>query len=111
MLSSSHWNIPYTLLVSANDYSQFNILQQEQHLLKKLNTIWKALNYYTWQLLFETKHYVLGPNVSAKERKRMICSTFPLNIKSVVVIYLELQNLIWNEILDAYDNVKDETEA
>mmetsp|Transcript_39117 Transcript_39117/g.44610 ORF Transcript_39117/g.44610 Transcript_39117/m.44610 type:complete len:463 (+) Transcript_39117:295-1683(+) len=108
MFASSPWNVPYALLVRANDYRQFDMLQQKQRLLEKSNPIREALNYYTRQLQFETEYYVLGPNVSNEERKRMIRNNALPDIKSVIVSDLDLRDLTRNQILDAYDDVKDE---
>ena len=104
----SPMDVPYALLTKAGDYRQFDQLQKRQRKLEKLNPIREAMNYYTRQLQFDTAYYVL--NASAEEKKRMIRNDALPDIKSVIVSDLDLRDLVRNQILDAYDDVKFELE-
>ncbi|GFH57372.1 hypothetical protein CTEN210_13848 [Chaetoceros tenuissimus] len=97
-------DVPYALLTKAGDYRQFDQLQKRQRKLEKLNPIREAFNYYTRQLQFDTEYYVL--NASAEDKKKMIRNDALPDIKSVIVSDLDLRDLIRNQVLDAYDDVK-----
>lgn len=101
-------DVPYALLTKAGDYRQFDQLQKRQRKLEKLNPIREAFNYYTRQLQFDTEYYVL--NASAEDKKKMIRNDALPDIKSVIVSDLDLRDLIRNQVLDAYDDVKYELE-
>lgn len=101
-------DVPYALLTKAGDYRQFDQLQKRQRKLEKLNPIREAFNYYTRQLQFDTEYYIL--NASAEDKKKMIRNDALPDIKSVIVSDLDLRDLIRNQVLDAYDDVKFELE-
>jgi hypothetical protein len=102
--SVSPINIPYALLVKAGDIRQLKQLQARQEKLERLNPVREAFNYYTRQLQFDTEYYLL--NVSAQEKKKMIRNDELPDIKSVIVSDLDLRDLVRNQVLDAYDDVK-----
>jgi hypothetical protein len=97
-------NVPYALLVKAGDLRQLKQLQKKQETLEKQNPVREAFNYYTRQLQFDTEYYLL--NVSAQEKKKMIRNDELPDIKSVIVSDLDLRDLVRNQVLDAYDDVK-----
>lgn len=97
-------DVPYALLTKTGDYRQFDQLQKRQRKLEKLNGIREAFNYYTRQLQFDTEYYVL--NASAEDKKRMIRNDALPDIKSVIVSDLDMRDLVRNQVLDAYDDVK-----
>lgn len=99
-------DVPLALLSQAGDKRQFSILQSRQRKLEKNSPIRQALNFYTRQLQFDTESYVL--NASAEEKKRMIRNDSLPDIQSVIVSDLDLRDLIRNQILDAYDDVRAE---
>lgn len=101
-------DIPLSLLTKAGDYRQFDLLQKRQRKLEKLNPIREAFNYYTRQLEFDTEYYLL--TASADEKKRMIRNDALPDIKSVIVSDLDLRDLVRNQVLDAFDDVKFELE-
>ena len=101
-------DIPLTLLTQAGDKRQFSILQRRQRVLEKNNPIREALNFYTRQLKFDTEFYIL--NANAEEKKRMIRNDALPDIQSVIVSDLDLRDLVRNQILDAFDDVKAEFE-
>ena len=78
--------------------------KSRQRKLEKLNGIREAFNYYTRQLQFDTEYYVL--NASAEDKKRMIRNDALPDIKSVIVSDLDMRDLVRNQVLDAYDDVK-----
>ncbi len=98
--------VPLALLTKAGDYRQFNLLQKRQRKLEKLNPIREAFNFYTRQLQFDTEYYVL--NVDADVKKKMIRNDNLPDIKSVIVSDLDLRDLVRNQVLDAFDDVKAE---
>eukprot|EP00557_Chaetoceros_sp_GSL56_P011818 CAMPEP_0176486514 /NCGR_PEP_ID=MMETSP0200_2-20121128/5606_1 /TAXON_ID=947934 /ORGANISM="Chaetoceros sp., Strain GSL56" /LENGTH=335 /DNA_ID=CAMNT_0017883215 /DNA_START=279 /DNA_END=1286 /DNA_ORIENTATION=- len=97
-------DIPYALLVKAGDIRQLKQLQRKQKKLEKINPVREAFNYYTRQLQFDTDYYLL--NVSAQEKKKMIRNDELPDIQSVIVSDLDLRDLVRNQVLDAYDDVK-----
>lgn len=97
-------NVSYALLVKAGDLRQLKQLQKKQETLEKQNPVREAFNYYTRQLQFDTEYYLL--NVSAQEKKKMIRNDELPDIKSVIVSDLDLRDLVRNQVLDAYDDVK-----
>jgi len=99
-------DIPLALLTQAGDKRQFKILQQRQRKLEKNSPIREAFNYYSRQLQFDTEYYVLNANV--EEKKRMIRNDALPDITSVIVSDLDLRDLVRNQILDAFDDVKAE---
>ncbi len=99
-------DVPLALLSQAGDKRQFSILQSRQRKLEKNSPIRQALNFYTRQLQFDTESYLL--NASAEEKKRMIRNDSLPDIQSVIVSDLDLRDLIRNQILDAYDDVRAE---
>lgn len=101
-------DIPLALLTQAGDKRQFSILQKRQRRLESTSSIREALNFYTRQLQFDTESYVL--NASAEEKKRMIRNDALPDIQSVIVSDLDLRDLIRNQILDAFDDVRAELE-
>ncbi len=103
---SSPTEIPLALLSQAGDKRQFNILQQRQRRLESKSPIRQALNYYTRQLVFNTETYVL--NANAETKKQMIRNNSLPDIQSVIVSDLDLRDLVRNQILDAYDDVRAE---
>ena len=101
-------DIPLALLTQAGDKRQFSMLQRRQRVLEKNNPIREALNFYTRQLKFDTEFYIL--NANAEEKKRMIRNDALPDIQSVIVSDLDLRDLVRNQILDAFDDVKAEFE-
>jgi len=103
---SSPTEIPLALLSQAGDKRQFQILQSRQRKLESKSPIRQALNYYTRQLVFNTETYVL--NANAETKKQMIRNDALPDIQSVIVSDLDLRDLVRNQILDAYDDVRAE---
>ena len=101
-------DVPAVLFSKVGDYRQFDQLQRRQRKLEKLSSIREALNYYTRQLQFDTEYYVL--NASAEVKKQMIRNDALPDIKSVIVADLDLRDLVRNQVLDAFDDVKYELE-
>jgi hypothetical protein len=97
---------PLALLSKVGDNRQFDILQRRQRRLEKNSPIREAMNFYTRQIQFNTESYIL--NASAEDRKRMIRDDSLPDIKSVIVSDLDLRDLVRNQILDAYDDVRAE---
>jgi len=101
-------DVPYAFLAKTGDYRQFDQLQRRQRKLEKLNPIREAFNYYTRQLQFDTEYYIL--NASAEVKKQMIRNDALPDIKSVIVADLDLRDLVRNQVLDTFDDVKFELE-
>ena len=99
-------DVPLAILSQAGDKRQFSILQKRQRKLEKDNLIREAFNFYTRQLQFDTEYYIL--NAAADEKKKMIRNDTLPDIKSVIVSDLDLRDLVRNQVLDAWDDVKAE---
>ena len=99
-------DVPLALLSQVGDKRQFSILQKRQKKLEKKNSIREAFNFYSRQLQFDTEYYIL--NAAADEKKKMIRDDALPDIKSVIVSDLDLRDLVRNQVLDAWDDVKAE---